>query len=75
MALYGCNVLSKFHPIHCKALLALSFVLSVHVYVEAIRVSIYFGLKTSGVHDAIPFLLEEIGLDDMFDLVSAREIA
>ena len=74
LILYGTFILGKLHPIYSKAVLAgLGLFSVIMAYVEAIGLSMYFGLQGGGPHASIPFLLLGIGLDDMFVLVSALE--
>ena len=74
LILYGTFILGKLHPIHSRAVLAVLGLGSVMIaYVEALGLSMYFGLNKAGSHAAIPFLLLGIGLDDMFVLVAALD--
>ena len=74
LILYGTFVLGKMHPVHSRAVLAaIGLGTVILAYIEALGVSMYFGLRKSGPHTSIPFLLLGIGLDDMFVLVAALE--
>jgi Niemann-Pick C1 protein len=72
VALYTCLFLGSFSPIHCRCIVALTGLLTIGLaYSAGFGILYAFGMKTTGVHQLMPFLLIGVGVDDMFVMCNA----
>ena len=59
-------------PIHCRASVSILGLICVGIcYFSGFGISFNIGLKQSGVHNLMSFLLIGIGVDDMFVIANA----
>ena len=72
VAVYCILFMGSFSPIHCRAAAAGITLLCVCLaYTSSSGLLFYFGGRTAGIHNLLPFLLIGIGVDDMFVISAA----
>ncbi len=72
MAIYVVIFLGNFSPIHNRFKLgALGFMTVILTYTSSYGLLSLCGLKVSGIHNLLPFLLIGVGADDMFVVVNS----
>ena len=72
VAVYTYIMLGNFSPIHCRCLVTSAGLLCVLLaYTGGFGLMYFFGGRTTGVHQLMPFLLIGIGVDDMFVMCNA----
>ena len=72
IGLYAFLFLGSFSPIHCRCLCALAALVCVlFAYTSGFGFMYMCGMKTTGVHQMMPFLLIAIGIDDVFVLCNS----
>lgn len=72
VAVYILCFLGNWSPIHNRFLLGiLGFITVMLSYTSSFGLLSYCGMKVTGIHNLLPFLLIGIGADDMFVVVNA----
>ena len=72
VGLYAFLFLGSFSPIHCRCICALAALVCVgFAYISGFGFMFMCGMKTTGVHQLMPFLLIAIGIDDVFVLCNS----
>lgn len=72
VATYTVTFLGSFSAIHCRFNAAIAALFSVALaYAASNGLAIYWGGKTAGMNQLLPFLMIGIGVDDAFVIVSA----